>query len=107
MITVLHLDYDAAGMSREERLQVCCDGKLEAVKHAFKQGYYRSVAEVNAEKLEEAFQYTNNIETQWRFNPQVICPAGEGKRSTSVGDILIADGIHFMVDKYGFSPVDL
>lgn len=51
--------------------------------------------------LEAAFHLTNNIDAPWPENPEVKA-TGLSRRSTSVGDILVADGIIHAVASFGF-----
>jgi len=69
---------------------------------------YVVVAEVQGEKLEDAYRLTNSIETSWYKNedPIIDVKVTEGTRSTSIGDIIEKDGVMFMVDSYGYLNLD-
>jgi len=69
---------------------------------------YVVVAEVQGEKLEDAYRLTNSIETSWYENedPIIDVKVTEGTRSTSIGDIIEKDGVMFMVDSYGYLNLD-
>jgi len=57
-----------------------------------------NVSQAGAEGLEEAFQRTQNIHGSW--NPDNPC------RSTMVGDVFEVEGTFFLVDAFGFTPLD-
>lgn len=65
---------------------------------------YTKVAVVNATCVEEVFQLTNHIYSDWTENPEIQeLPAGRAVRSTSVGDV-VRDRLantYFMVDRVG------
>ncbi len=50
---------------------------------------YAQVARVEATELGEVFQLTNHIDTDWTENKEVTLTYPGGKRSTSVGDVII------------------
>jgi len=52
---------------------------------------YRPVAAVEADDIEEVFNKTNHIDTDWADNDGVI-PIGAKARSTSVGDVVVCAG---------------
>jgi hypothetical protein len=51
---------------------------------------YTLVAEVDTDSPDEAFRLTNAIEQPWHLNEEVRL-TGEPTRSTSVGDVIVAD----------------
>lgn len=65
---------------------------------------YTKVAVVNATCIEEVFQLTNHIHSDWTYNQEVQeLPAGRAVRSTSVGDV-VRDRLantYFVVDRVG------
>lgn len=63
------------------------------------------VAQVDTDKLEEAYRLTNSFERPWMANPKVQATPGR-HRSTSVGDVLEREGgDRFIVDVFGFTRV--
>ena len=58
--------------------------------------------------LEKAFRLTNSFDEFWAENEEVIAQgdAVKGCRSTSVGDILVADDLYFAVDLAGFKEIN-
>tara|TARA_R100000995_G_C3421158_1_gene93993 strand:- start:163 stop:522 length:360 start_codon:yes stop_codon:yes gene_type:complete len=83
----------AAKVAREIR-----DGSKANVEPA--QPYYKHVATVDADDLDEAFELTN----LWNDEDRVERKAR--MHSTSIGDVLkTPDGIYHMVDRVGFKPV--
>lgn len=63
------------------------------------------VAEVEGDDLERAFSATNHIDSDWSENPDVAVKTTNPRRSTSVGDLVVRDGVTFVVDKFGFSEI--
>ncbi len=64
------------------------------------------VAIVETTGLDAAFCLTNNIECSWTENVEVTA-VKEDLRSTCIGDVLIIDGLPFMVVNNGFKKVNL
>jgi len=64
------------------------------------------VADVKTTGLDAAYCLTNNIEYPWPENVEVTA-IKDKPRSTSVGDVMIMDGISFMVADHGFKKVNL
>lgn len=55
------------------------------------------------EELDHAYRETTHIEASWIENKSLALPAPRNSRSSSVGDIFVAeDGRQFLVDRYGF-----
>ena len=68
---------------------------------------YKLVAQVDTESLDDAFQLTNHIESDWTANQGVQAVAG-GQRSSSVGDIFIlSSGEAHLVASIGFLKVGM
>ena len=65
---------------------------------------YNLVAVVKATDPDDGFALTNHIDSDWRNNEGVVALPGE-HRSTSVGDIIVADSVTYIVDKVGFTPL--
>lgn len=58
--------------------------------------------------LEDVYEKTNNIETEWTSNPEVVSSLRPRMRSTSVGDYIITEeGTIYMVDSVGFVEMKL
>ena len=66
---------------------------------------FELVAQVEGDDLERAYSMTNHVDRDWSENPDVQVMTGERRRSTSVGDLVMRDGVTFVVDKFGFSEV--
>lgn len=64
------------------------------------------VADVDTDNLDIAFTLTNNIDIPWTENKKVI-PACENLRSTSMGDVLIKEGIAYLVLDTGFKDISI
>lgn len=77
--------------------------RLSSVAIALLKGEYELVATVDSDDLEDAFRYTNHIETAWHRHPAAIVKPEPGDhRSTSVGDIVTRNGATYVVDHVGF-----
>jgi len=76
---------------------------------------------VVTEALEFAYRYTNNIDGSWSMKigsdandaVEVVAPLytdADGKqwghRSTSVGDVMIVEGVEYTVSGFGFTKVE-
>lgn len=86
------------------RCDISCFGskKLDAVYNALEEGYYETVAEIDAESLEGAF-YIGNFMGD---NPTKVKMIAESVFSVSVGDILVdEDGCRHLVDRFGFVQI--
>jgi hypothetical protein len=91
--------------------------RIAAAEAAWKAGVYDHVASIDAEadRLELAYQLTNNVDTSWSETPDprvtvraplpVYQGATYGLRSTSMGDILMVDGRRWLVVAFGFEEV--
>ena len=76
---------------------------LSQVAIALLKGEYELVAHVASEDLEDAFRYTNHIETAWHLHPAAcVAPMPGDHRSTSVGDIVVRRGRTYVVAPVGF-----
>lgn len=64
------------------------------------------VADVDTDSLDIAYCLTNNIEESWTKNKQVISTFST-LRSTSMGDVLVKDGIAYMVVDTGFKNITI
>lgn len=62
---------------------------------------YSKVAEVDSDDEGVAFEKTNHIDCAWETNPGVRPLSGCRRRSTSVGDILVRDGVERLVSRDG------
>jgi hypothetical protein len=65
---------------------------------------YDPAAVVQVDKLEKAYELTNNIWQAWTENDGVKCLTAF-PRSTSVGDVMRQDGKYYMVKHVGFAEV--
>lgn len=66
-------------------------------------GEYELVAHIASEDLEDAFRYTNHIETAWHKHPAAcVAPLPGDHRSTSVGDVVVRRGRTYVVAPVGF-----
>lgn len=76
---------------------------------------YKLVAEPESEGarlssiLEDAYRMTNSVDEAWykNYNNNPTAKASSGCRSTSVGDILVFNNTKYVVDSYGFKPLDI
>lgn len=76
---------------------------LSQVAVALLKGEYELVATVMSDDLEDAFRYTNHIETAWHRHPAAcVAPMPGDHRSTSVGDIVVRNGATYVVAPVGF-----
>lgn len=56
---------------------------------------FTHVANVQAKNLDEVFELTNHIDSNWTANPGVeLMPGVSRARSTSVGDIVVSEVDH-------------
>ena len=76
---------------------------LPQVAIALLKGEYELVAHIASEDLEDAFRYTNHIETAWHKHPAAcVAPMPGDHRSTSVGDVVVRKGRTYVVAPVGF-----
>lgn len=102
MIRVYHLvDYTEA--IRIRRLDA--DAFLRVAK--FREIKWIPVADVDTNDIDTAFQLTNNIDSSWAENRRVtpLFKGDRGCRSTSVGDLIIDQGMAFLCDPVGWTCV--
>lgn len=66
----------------------------------------KKVATVKTETLEAAYCLTNNLDQPWPENTEVIAKE-KNLRSTSMGDVLVCEGIAFLVNATGFNRVNI
>jgi hypothetical protein len=94
MITVFHFsnDYVSSPWSEDE------------VRNGLTNGWYKFVAKVDGDDLENAYALTQNIEDSWTKNAGVSTIL-DRCRSSMVGDILVKDGDMFWVARIGFEPL--
>lgn len=123
-ITVLHLkdlnenernrlNGSSGGWDSEAKFARYANVKMlnaaDAIREAFKLGEYDIVADLVVIDLEDAFEKSNNINSNWIDNKEVVFTELTAARSTSVGDIL-ADpdtGIYYIVKHMGFEEIKL
>lgn len=58
-------------------------------------------ADVDCASLDAAYELTNNIDHAWTENEQIM-NLGSSRRSTSVGDVLVAKNQYYVVEDMGF-----
>ena len=77
--------------------------QLSQVAIALLKGEYELVAHIASEDLEDAFRYTNHVETSWHLHPAgIVSPTPGDHRSTSVGDVVVRKGRTYVVAPVGF-----
>jgi hypothetical protein len=108
-VTVLHLDYDQTHHDRDRHFALTFNPKAEAIIEAVNEGLYKKVATVHRIDLDDAFRYTNHIDCSWTENSCVTAEPGR-HRSTSVGDIMIAQDTEgkkrmYVVASFGFDEL--
>lgn len=64
--------------------------------------FYKKVADIDSENLEEIFYLTNSIDEPWTKQSRRVKSFFESCRSTSVGDIVEVHGKFFLVCAFGF-----
>lgn len=107
MIEVFHLKWIGAGLSKAEndlQAKAIIGGDVEAVEELASQGRYEKVAEVASSDWEEAFELTNTIDSYWGENERVSDLVGQC-RSTSVGDVMLMNGVARVVASCGFEEL--
>ena len=59
--------------------------------------------------LEDAYRLTNNIDSPWMGGEvlEIGTVSEDAKgRSTSIGDVVVVEGVEYMVDSFGFTCLD-
>lgn len=104
MIDVYHL-YDR----KDHRPTIGLIGLEQARRILLNQdpGYiYLKVAIVAGEDLEDAFENTNHIDHDWRYNAGLNWVAPGKQRSTSMGDVMRdSNGDYYLVAMMGFEKI--
>ncbi len=99
---------NANGWDSEPRFtryaDITSDGTPAQVAIALLEREYHLVAIVSSDHRNDGFSLTNHIDSDWRENDGVIALPGE-HRSTSVGDIIVQDGVTSIVAKFGFTTL--
>lgn len=86
--------------------------QLSAAQAAYTEGFYKLVATLDSDDLEDGFRLTNSIARPWQEN-EYLAPGVNFKahayraRSTTVGDIIEKDGEYFLVASIGFNRLDM
>ena len=97
---------NANGWDSEPRFSryadITSDGSVSQVAIALLEREYHLVAIISSDDINDGFKLTNHIEDDWRKNEGVIALPGE-HRSTSVGDIIVKDGVTSIVSSFGFT----
>lgn len=68
-------------------------------------GKLTHVASIRAAGLSDVFRLSNTIDTPWYDGADIVKHAGGGIRSTSVGDLVVADGVAHRVANLGFEAL--
>lgn len=82
--------------------------KIEAVQEAVLAGKikYVHVADVRTDDKWKAFEYTNHIDRDWTFNPEVTHIGKRQHRSTSAGDVIVdSQGVAYLLQGIGSEPI--
>lgn len=84
---------------------------FEHIKAMIRHGEYSHVADIECGGLEDAHRLSNNINELWIKNEEVtsiseLIRFAGGCRSTSVGDIISADGKLYVVSPFGFEELN-
>ncbi len=83
------------------------DSQGQAAMSLKKDGFYRLVAEVETQDLEEAWEKTNNIDESWTLNAGVRSKV-EHPRSSATGDIFEREsGELFVCASIGFREIEI
>jgi hypothetical protein len=73
---------------------------------SFNEDNFKLIAEVDTDDLDEAYELTNTINQEWHLNGGVKLIGAMGCRSTSIGDVLIANsGRCYRVESVGFKEI--
>lgn len=121
-ITLFHINYD---LDREERLRLTVPSiddegtkRIEAAIRIMNNGGYHEAAVIDTDDLDHAYALTQNglHSDSWsQFPPEGVIPSGPGYidtphgkfgyKSSEVGDVLVKDGVAYVVDTLGFAEV--
>jgi len=63
-------------------------------------------ATVLTNKLEWAFHQTQNLTRPWPENEDVIASKDGSRRSTSVGDVVVIDGVAWRCEMAGWTEIE-
>ena len=66
---------------------------------------FQLVAEVDSLDLNKVFELTNHIDHDWTENSEVNLISNRTPRSTSVGDVIVVEDKHFLVEPVGWKEV--
>lgn len=67
---------------------------------------YRLVGVVFRDSLDEVFELTNHVDSDWTMHPACKVVGGDRQRSTSVGDVVMDEhGIFWLCMNFGWKMV--
>jgi hypothetical protein len=111
VVEVYYISRRAATEQRDLYLDLTLSPKPEQVEKLASLGFYDKVALVSAPAgdtptapLEAAFSHTQNIDTSWSRNVNVV--ALDETRSSMVGDVMVVDGEAHVVSGFGFKKLE-
>lgn len=106
MITIYQFDHSGAHAlaGYDFYADVVLWAKPAVACSSWEHGFYNEVATVDTDILDNAFTKTNSPGV-WGNNEGVtmVRRSGRGCRNTTVGDIMVQDGKHFLVTPLGFT----
>ena len=112
MITVCHCNLDAVEIATEIAIKRGSDNSkgLALFAALVAKGLYAPVAHLEPGTFVDAHRATNHGGRVWdeqQANGVTVLPAPHGHRhrSTSIGDILLQDGIGYLVDRKGYTQL--
>lgn len=112
MITVCHCNLDAVEIATEIAIKRGSDNSkgLALFSELIAKGLYAPVAHLECGEFVDAHRGTNHGGRIWDEQPAsgltvLTAPHGHNHRSTSIGDILLRDGIGYLVDRKGYTPL--
>jgi hypothetical protein len=105
-IDVYQLDWDA--VAQDDVLDIIHKADPPSIIRAWTAGKYEHVATLDlpqstrvVDTLDIAYEKTNNINHAWTENSEVTAHVSPC-RSTSVGDVIVVEGIYHIVSRVGF-----
>jgi hypothetical protein len=66
---------------------------------------FKLIAEVDSLDLDDIFKLTNHIDHDWTENSEVSLIVNKPLRSTSIGDVVVIEDKHFLVELFGWKEV--
>ena len=117
MITIYHLRDDLPDRAARDVCFVRSDEDVGRVRELWNQDGYIQVAQIKTLDLERAYMLTQNgvVRDSWSQDAHdeivpmapnlVLNGRTYGRRSTSVGDVLLCQGQLYVVARFGFLPL--